>query len=548
MDDLQRYVDFLYEGQQGYVYSPVKRPDKWDQQFFAWPTERTKLLDHIQVNGAENDVYICPAVFAKKDASKPSFKSTRVIWVEFDGKESINFKDIPPPNVIVQTSSSTHLHCYWKTEQLESTDVVEDVNRRLTYHFVADSTGWDAVQLLRPPTTQNFKYDNKPSVILAHFSKDQKFKLKDFDDAPEIEKPAISLVEANLVDPQKVLKQLPLVRSVRNRIETENVEEGQRSQFLYKLAHELAEVGANHSQIASVIWYVDERIGKFRDRSDRMVRISELASLALHSVDSLDEISLYSVNDVLNHTEDLEWIWNRWLHNQGLMIVTGAPGVGKTQFCLQLMNAFSAGATFITSELTQKTALFMSLELDVRELKFILRMQYGSDLWVSSDNSRIMDEPGQFIQYEELFDTYHPGIVIIDSLFELTDGELLDGPKVLEVTRWLKRMRRKYGMAMVIIHHNRKSSSTNKKPNSLDDIFGSVILNKEIDTAICLWQEEEADYIDLYPVKSRYSQREDLKIERDEHLTFSIHEETDSGGDTGEIRSLGDASKLLGFE
>lgn len=535
MEDLEKYVDFLFGDQQGFVYSPIKKPDDWVSEFFAWPTERTELLDHIKVNGSEHDVYICPSVFSKKEAKKDSFKSSQVVWVEFDGKEQINFKGVPTPDTIVQTSSSTHLHCYWRTGKITKSEALDEVNRRLTYYLQADSSGWDCTQLLRPPTSKNVKRGGLP-VLLAHFDdKAIPRPISSFDEAPKVETKTVEITEAQLIDPTKLIPQLPLLKSLRFKIEKEQVEVGQRSQFLYKIAHELAEIGCDHTQIASVISYVNDRIGKFpKSRSDWLIRISELASIAIHAVGVENDISLYSPKDVLEHTEELEWIYEKWLHNQGLMIVTGAPGVGKTQFCLQLMNAFSVGGSFLTSALIQKKVLFWSLEMDIRELKFILQKQaldyQNLDLYFK--NSKFADEPGTFLQFEEILEDYKPGVVIIDSLFELADGDLKDGAEVIQLTRWLKRMRKKYGCAIILIHHNRKGNGNNKKPNRLEDMFGSVVLNKEIDTAFCLWQEEDQESIDLYPVKARFSQRTEMTIERTEHLTFNFIER-DSDNESG---------------
>lgn len=547
MEELEKFIDFLYENQTGFVYSPyAKRDEKgnvvdWVNEFFSWPNERTALLDHIKLNGTESDVYISPAVFSKKSSKKDSFKSSRVVWVEFDGKETIDFKDVPKPDAIVQTSSSTHIHCYWKTDLITQFQTVDEVNRRLTYYFKADGSGWDAGQLLRPPSSKNIKRGGIP-VLLSYFNeKPSNFSLQRFDVAPAVETPYVELTEAQLLDPSKVIPQLPILKSLRNKIEKEipvgptDGQPGYRSQFMFKVAHELAEAGCNHAQIATVIAYIDDRIGKFTGRSDRLARISEIASLALHSVNAEEQISLYTPNDVLNHTEDLEWIYEKWLHNQGLLVVSGAPGVGKTQFCLNLGHAFSVGKEFLTSKLQQRDVLFMSLEMDVRELKIILRKQYEDygNMAEWSKHMRFSDEQGTFLQYEELIESFNPGVVIIDSMLELSNGEMKEGSEVIQVTRWLKRMRKKYDCAIVLIHHNRKGSGSNKKPNRLEDLFGSVVLNKEIDTAFVLWQEEQSDPIDLLVVKSRFSQREDSVIERTEHLTFR-HRTPSGNSDTGQ--------------
>lgn len=527
MEDLEKYVDFLYEDQTGYVYSPVRKPNEWVQEFFAWPSERKELLSHVRINSSEGDVYISPAVYSEKKAVKQSFKSSKVVWVEFDGKEEIDFKDQPPPDAIVQTSSSTHVHCYWKTEKISKGAVVDEINRRLTYHFGADSSGWDCTQLLRPPTSKNAKRGGLP-VLLASF--DNEFVEKSisvFSGAPEVEVKNVEIKESSLQEPLKLLTQLPLLKSLKTKIEKETPQVGDRSQFLFKVAHELAEAGCNHSQIASLINHVNTRIGKFADtRTDKLTRISEIASIAIHSVESEEDIPVYSFIDVLEHTEELEWIWEQWLHSQGLMVISGAPGVGKTQFCLNLMYAYSVGAKFLNFTLPVKKSLFMSLEMDVRELKYVAKKQSKSydDVSSGSPNMSIIDTPGTLLQYEELFEKVRPDIVFTDSLLELADGDLSNGQELLHLTRWMKRMRKKYDFALVLIHHNRKANSANTKPNRLEDLFGGVILNKQIDTAMVLWSEEDQEDIDMLPVKTRFSPRKDYKIERTDSLTFEIKE------------------------
>lgn len=537
MNDLEKFIDFLYEGQQGFVYSPVKYPDDWESKFFAWPLQKEKLLDHIKVNSEDGDVYLAPAVFKKKDATREGFKSSSVVWVEFDGKEQIDFQEIPRPNVIIQTSSETHLHCYWKTGITKNYKALEDVNRRLTYYLQADSSGTESNQLLRPPLSKNNKRGGLP-VNLIHFEETLPRVFSDFDSAPEVEREVIEVKEAQLLDFDKLIKQVQLPKKLRHKIEKEEPVFPYRSQFLFKVAHELAEYGCNHTQITSFISHINDRIGKFgADRLDRLVRLSEIASIAIHAQTLDEELSVYSLEEVLKHTEDLEWIYERWLHNQGILIVTGAPGVGKTQFCLQLANAFSVGGKFLTSDLIQKQVLLLSLEMNIRELKFFVRKQAPSyqNLNQSFKNFSIVDEPGTLIQYEDLIADKEPGVLIIDSLFELANGKLVDGEEVITLTRWLKRLRRKYNCAIILIHHNRKGGVGNKKPNKLEDMFGSQILNKEIDTAFCLWQEEDQDEIEFITVKHRYTQREEFLIKKDEHLIFSKVEDGDDSNDSGRV-------------
>jgi len=534
MDDLEKFVNFLFEGQQGFVYSPVKKPDKWEEAYFSWPLERQGLIKHIRSSSNLGDVYLAPALFVKKNSKRESFKSSQVVWVEFDGKEHIDFKGLPKPDAIVQTSSETHVHAYWKTGTITDGPSLEDLNKRLTYYLQADSSGAESNQVLRPPESQNQKRGGVP-VTLVHFEPGVPKAFASFDEAPEVPAKKVEITEAQLLDPVKLLNQLPLLKSLKFKIERESPAVGDRSQFMYKIAHELAEIGCNHSQVATLLNYINDRIGKFpEDRSDRLTRISEMASIAIHSVEQEQDISVYTPKDILEFTEELQWLIEKWLHQQGLLILTGAPGVGKTQLAIQMAHAFSVGGEFLGQQVSKTRTLFMSLEMDTRELKFLLQKQVQDfdDLSTWFSNSLIMDEPGSLLQYEELIERTKPGLVIIDSLLELSDGDLKESTEVLQLTRWMKRIRRKYNCAFIIISHTRKNSSTGRKPNRLEDNFGSVVLNKDIDTALCLWQEDGQPYIELLVIKSRYAPREDFKIARSDNLTFSRYVDPDPGEPT----------------
>lgn len=473
-------------------------------------------------------MYICPAVFSKKEATKESFKSTNVVWVEFDGQEKIDFKDIPKPDCIVQTSSTTHLHCYWGVENITETKVVEDINRRLTYYFSADSSGWDSVQLLRPPTTTNYKHDLP--VLLSYFQVSSALKPKVFDKAPEVALQTVEVKLANLQDGANLLQTLPIRASLKKLIKDEKVEVSQRSQFLFKIAHELAEYGMTHSQIASLIYYVDERIGKFKGRSDQLQRISEIASIAIHSVTVEEAISLYSIKDILEHTDDLEWIFGNWLHSTGFMLVTGSPGVGKTQFCMQLSYSFATGEPFLDWEIVPRKVLIMSLEMDIRELKYIVKHQAKglTDLQTYDSRVRVSDELGTYAQYEDLIEEYAPEVIIIDSLIEIIDGDLKDGPEAKMLMRWFKRIRKKYKTAFVVIHHNRKAGTGNSKPNKLEDVYGSMVFGKDTETGFSLWEDEESGKIECSVIKARFTRKETIIIERDTNLLFGRSEADDN--------------------
>ena len=517
MDELEKYLDVLFDGLEGYVYSPIKYPDSWQQNFFNYPHEREALIDHLRSDPV-GDIYISPAVYSRRDASKESIKDLQVAWVEFDGNEQINYRNIPIPTAQIQTSLSTHLHSYWRLEPTEWT-VVEDLNRRLTHHLDADSSGWDATQLLRPPGTTNHKRNMPVRLVSIDTSF---FTLPRFNSAPSIRhEPKFITEVGELRSAFEVITQHSLPNRVLRMIKSETVQEGQRSSFLAKLASELAEEGLSHTEIVSLLYETDKRVQKYAGRNDQMVRLSQLADYALHKLVVEDSVPLYSVDEILNHTEDLTWVLPPWLHTSGQLILSSAPGVGKTQIAFQVAYSILEETRFLgmKSETSiTHSILFMSLEMDKRSLKYILSRQQKE--WkVSPSRLYILDEPTSLTMYENLIEERQITVLIVDSLTELFD-ESSDNPnaEARRVMKWCRKIRRRYGLAVILIHHNRKATEGNKKPKGLADLAGSFQFAKDSDTVVVLWDDHRG--MELSTPKLRYGQRQEFMIERNENLWF----------------------------
>ncbi|RPH69417.1 hypothetical protein EHM76_07135, partial [bacterium] len=232
MDQLDTYLDVLFDGLTGYVYSPVKTVDKWETHWFEYPNERQRLKDHIA--SKFGDVYISPAVYSERRATKDAIKKLATAWVEFDGQERIDFKQVPIPTAIVQTSSASHVHCYWRIDPTNQ-GTVEDTNRRLTYYLGADNTGWDATQLLRPPGTVNWKH-NLPVFLADHSG--GTYEVGSFEFVPEVKSVPVEITDlTELLSLQQVLKKHSLPLKLLKMIKKEAPERGARSSFLTRLAH-----------------------------------------------------------------------------------------------------------------------------------------------------------------------------------------------------------------------------------------------------------------------------------------------------------------------
>jgi hypothetical protein len=158
-EELGEFFDYVWRDTKGYVYLPVERGGKWTLFFFAWPRQRAGIVRHVLKHEAIGaNVFYSPAIYSATRAIKGNVLCSHVLWVDFDGNAPEEWpEDVPEPTLKIQSSLDGHEHCYWLLSEPVEPEVVEERNRALAYHLGADTSGWDADQILRPPHTTNQK-------------------------------------------------------------------------------------------------------------------------------------------------------------------------------------------------------------------------------------------------------------------------------------------------------------------------------------------------------------------------------------------------------
>ena len=471
----------------------------------------------------ENDVYLSPVVWKAKKISKENFDHSNVVWIEFDGKHSLKWDQIPEPHLVVQTSVATHQHCYWKVAPID-VEAVEEVNRRLTYFLEADTSGYDYQQVLRVPDTVNYKH-NLP-VKLIRLEKSQPVGLEIFDSAPVIEKNAEVFTYEGLLNVDEVIRDNDMDAYLISRIRNDISIHPHRSEFLMSTGHLMAEAGLDPLEIVTCLYYIDCRIKKFVGREDQLKRLSEIASIATFKAQQALYVSVYSPMDIVNHHIELDWLVPGFLHSTGMWIITAMPGTGKTQWCFDLAYRLACGLKVLDKEAYKKPLVvaFLSLEMDVVELKYIFQAHFkefsSNPLWNKNVFVISPDMENETISIEKTIKEINPDVLIIDSISELASDDLNE-TEARKIMRWLKKMRKGCNMGIVAIHHNRKANDSNKKPNKLADLYGSYLFGKNTETVASMWHEDGRETIDFDFLKARFGKKMNYKIKRSENLTFT---------------------------
>jgi hypothetical protein len=177
--ELREFYNYIW-GEQAtvpeptFVYLPVEHENKWTPFMFEWPRQREGVIRHtLKWSAIKANVFYSPALFKAANPAKENVLGSWVLWVDFDGNAPAEWAEeaedgkvfVPKPTLIVQSSIEGHEHCYWKLQEFVSDiDTLEDRNRALAYVMHADTSGWDADQILRPIRTTNHKR-NMPVIV-----------------------------------------------------------------------------------------------------------------------------------------------------------------------------------------------------------------------------------------------------------------------------------------------------------------------------------------------------------------------------------------------
>ena len=586
-EGLSSFFDFVWGSEnEGYVYLPTKdRDDSWHKVMFPWPVGKNAVINHVlESTAASKDVYFSPALFSTTKPIKENFLGSHVLWADFDGSapedwtpetpssqgEAARPPAVPAPSLRIQSSTEDHQHVYWHLDEF-CTDInfIEEKNRAIAYTLGADTSGWDANQVLRPPHTTNYKHDIP--VVVAE-EREEHYPRTRFD----FLKAAKQLVSETLsidalVPVEDILANYPWDKETYALFTNNNQPDGYRSTALMAIGYFGAEQGMTDEEIFSLLVDADNRWGKFVKRSDRVKRLSDIVNRArqkhpvpitsetfagLLGTTSTDKIEVdvryvYGFEDFLNADFRVEWTVDKLIERTGLGLVTAAPGVGKTQISIQFGIHMALGRDFLRwKPLGRSKVLYLSLEMGKASSKLFLdtisKSYTPEEIQILQRNFQIaplgesipLDRPEGKKFMESVLEEYKPNVVIIDSLGKLTGGELSDDTTMRKFFSYIARLRNKFECAFLIIHHNRKGTSDNKKPRNLEDVFGSQYITSEPDFVVSLWRESgRGNTIEVRELKNRLAtQREPFEIERVEHLAFNYEGDIELNSDAVILR------------
>lgn len=525
------FFDYIYDNQEGYAYVARKVPVPqtnlkarmpFQQEFFSWPSQKDELVAWVLQWRPTHEVYFAPALFSAPSSLKDHFQSTRVFWLEFDGKvptdEEYAATGLPAPTLRVSTSEG-HEHWYWKTDHNLDQVTVERVNRAMTYKFGADASGWDVNQVLRPILT----FNHKRQTHVSAYKFDPGFVTPDLFVGLAEPPPVVELQSVESIpDVQEVVFGYKFTDHVM-RLFRAGAPVGKRSVALMSLGYYLAEMNLTNEEIFAMLLNADDRWGKFAGRSDQHKRLLEIVTIARVKFPWQPTSETLGVPvfepmgfiTLLRSTVHIEWIWEGWLAKQGYMLLTGPSAVGKTQLTLDTCISMVLGQHALDRPTKRARIGFFSLEMSLPEIKvFAEQMAVGltEEEAATLEQDLLMFPMGEPLyltnievrqQVEQLIGDLKLDGVVFDSMGSTTDGTLSDEVSVKKLIDWNDRLRVRTGAFTWYIHHHRKANGDNRKPNKLADVYGNQYITARATSVICLWPGGVVNQIEVLPLKVR---------------------------------------------
>lgn len=157
-----------------------KTMDNWKETWFEWPNQIGELVDFTNNHALTHNLYVCPQLFSRRKRIKEYVKICTAVWADLDA--------CPPENCLVTPtiavrSSAGRYQAYWVLETPGAPEGAEELSKRIAYYHAfegADKSGWDLTQMLRIPTSFNYKHNPHGDLVTVLEANRNKYRYEDF--------------------------------------------------------------------------------------------------------------------------------------------------------------------------------------------------------------------------------------------------------------------------------------------------------------------------------------------------------------------------------
>ena len=478
----------VWHTQKGYVFVPRRKDTVWDEgRAFKYPEEWNAVKERITKSSeADWDTYWCPMVFSKpKRVKENAIRDQGILWADLDEVNPKDLGNLRPS--IAWASSDNRYQGLWSLDSKHDVNIVEQVNKDLTYHIGADKGGWDVTQVLRVPGSPNFKY-NPPQNGKLLWAEKNVYVLEKLAEQVASEESS-STAKSGAIE--ELLSTWTVPARTRDLLLTSEaeVEVGERSERLWEIETSLVEAGVPLLDIVNVIracaW------NKFKGRRTEAEQIySEVMKAEKHVRKRVAEEKSVPVDErikddmwaipfdrfVSTRIEPPKWLVEGVWQSGTYGMIAGEPKTYKSVQATDLALSVASGRPYLGHfpvDLTG-TVLYIQEENNPQTVQDrIFKIAYAKGMltatgegWALADDIPMYFSNNYGVdltskESRELIEAtitkLNPVLIIFDPLYMMLGNVDENSAKeVGDVLRWLSYLRNQYNVAIMICHHYNK--------------------------------------------------------------------------------------------
>lgn len=267
-------------------------------------------------------------------------------------------------------------------------------------------------------------------------------------------------------------------------------------------------------------WHSPELNEHDLDTIENAYKETPLYSPREGEVVSTNAFKFQSISNMIKDAQDVDWMVEDLLVRGGFSVMAGPPKTGKSTLVRQLIKAVCEGGTFLGRGVEQGSVAYLTFE----EQPSILKEQFDK-IGITEDHNISIHVGGivgqdTLADFEEAIEDMKPDLVIIDTLFEMSNLDDINGYKATyDFLRIIRNIARKNDTHILGVHHT----------NKLGQFMGSQAIYAAVDTMFTFVQQRDRRFL--------FSSGKHGDHFKDQELLFDAPTESYSLGKEREIKA-----------